>query len=400
LRALVRLVKHWAKSKKVHSAKDGALSSYGYCMLATAYMLSIGGVPPLLSRSARRENPYLSSQQALKHVLDCKTAKRARPAKLWGPPEEILPSGEAVEEYSYPEQLFGSFLSWMETSVFSFADDSSCAALNGGPGAVPLASRQIVSVRPRDQEELRADICWSPKKDHWSPECSPVFLLIEEPLSGENVARCVKLTGFKSIHNEIKRAAKFLSGGLDRRAAAKRFKALLSLPPLTAAAKLHYGIGNHGADKGAEGGKGKQPWGPSQPQPPLGQGLKRPLPVLMSAAGKAHGRGGKFAGSPWRPPLMQMRVPVGNTPRAPVARTLVGGSAVRPAPPRALMVRTPGARPSTARSPPGFVRAPWSASTVRPTVVPSVGRPRPLTRALGKGRGMLTVRGLQPPRRT
>ena len=51
------------------------------------------------------------------------------------------------------------------SSVAWLADDSSCAALNGGFGAVLLASRQIVSVHPRDQEVLRADICWSPKKD-------------------------------------------------------------------------------------------------------------------------------------------------------------------------------------------------------------------------------------------
>ena len=52
-------------------AKDGALSSYGYCMLASAHMLSIGGVPPLLSRSSRRENPHLSPQQASCVVVLC-----------------------------------------------------------------------------------------------------------------------------------------------------------------------------------------------------------------------------------------------------------------------------------------------------------------------------------------
>lgn len=63
-----RLVKLWAKSKAIHTAKDGALSSYGYVMLATSFLQECGGVPAL--RVNRASGPYIDADAALRHVLD------------------------------------------------------------------------------------------------------------------------------------------------------------------------------------------------------------------------------------------------------------------------------------------------------------------------------------------
>ena len=39
-----------------------------------------------------------------------------------------------------------------------------------------------------------------------------VYLVIEEPLNGENVARSVSLAGFKAIVAEVDRARKYFAG--------------------------------------------------------------------------------------------------------------------------------------------------------------------------------------------
>lgn len=75
-----------------------------------------------------------------------------------------------------------------------------------------LQDRYIVSVRGRTQEELRADVTWSGKRaEHWCPEASDVFMLIEEPLNGENVARCVRNEGLWAIYKEVCRARDFFA---------------------------------------------------------------------------------------------------------------------------------------------------------------------------------------------
>jgi len=70
LRALARMVKLWAKSKSIHTAKDGSLSSYGYSMLAASFLQGCGGLPAILPRAARADgNPYMDADEALEHVL-------------------------------------------------------------------------------------------------------------------------------------------------------------------------------------------------------------------------------------------------------------------------------------------------------------------------------------------
>lgn len=231
-RALARLVKHWAKSKSIHTAKDGALSSYGYSILAASFLMSCGGLPALLPKTSPATGPYMTSNKALQHVLSVCSTKNVRP-KLWQRPMPLSTDCESsAAALACPEQLFKLFLEWMEATVLRFAGEAGSASRCG---QVPLDQRFIASVRPRSQEELRVDVTWSQKKsEHWDPASSPVYLLIEEPLNGENVARCVKPEGFTAIQKEVRRGIQSLGPMGSRESAAKSFKALLKLSPLAA----------------------------------------------------------------------------------------------------------------------------------------------------------------------
>lgn len=231
LRALIRLTKLWARSKAVHTAKDGALSSYGYAMLAGAFLRESGVMPALLPSGDKPSGPYVDSDAALKHVLNvCKARKGGKQPRLWEVPEETMPDGD--DSVLSPEQLFIKWMDWLAESVLAFASKTN--GVPGGTGRVPIARRYIASVRPRSQEELRNDVTWSLKvKDHWSPHLHEVYLMIEEPLNGENVARSVRMDGFRAIVAEVDRARKYLQGTLSRDAGGKRFRALLQMPPLS-----------------------------------------------------------------------------------------------------------------------------------------------------------------------
>lgn len=253
LRGLVRLVKSWAKSKSIHTAKDGALSSYGWTMLATSYLQECGVTPALLPKTDGTKSPYLDSDEALVQVLDaCSSGAKtgARQCKAWSKPK---PSQvDLTSEYAAfsAEDFFAGWIDWMSGQVLGFLQQDE----SGDCGRMAVENRHIVSVRPRSQEELRSDISWSPKfKEHWSPSGNAVFLLIEEPLNGENVARCVREEGFWAIHAEVKRAQEFLESVTCQKAG---FKALLKLPALSTRATFE-----NKANWNGQGGL-KRAWSP------------------------------------------------------------------------------------------------------------------------------------------
>eukprot|EP00928_Gymnodinium_smaydae_P029269 TRINITY_DN22090_c0_g3_i1.p1 TRINITY_DN22090_c0_g3~~TRINITY_DN22090_c0_g3_i1.p1 ORF type:complete len:678 (-),score=183.47 TRINITY_DN22090_c0_g3_i1:213-2246(-) len=348
LRLLVRLIKLWAKSKSIHSAKDGALSSYGYSMLAAAYLQESGALPALLGGKAQdSRGPYSDTEGALRQVLEACREKRAAGAAdgtearlrvpLWREPEEYPPGASAEADLS-PSQLFQGFLRWLQEKVFGFLQHDTGAP--GGCGTIPLSKRHIVSVRPRSQNELRMDVTWSAKRsDHWSPQNREVFLLIEEPFTGENVARSVRSQGFWAIHAEVERAREFFSGcggitgDLDTELAP--FNALVKLPPLTTRAQPPNGVGLGGAWRGgAFGAKRPRDWrddGSDAGAP----ATKRPF-------------GGKGADGKWgpRPPMLPPGAP--QSLRLPPRRAGMG--VMRP-PAAVSMVARPPARP-----PPQYLR--------------------------------------------
>lgn len=234
LRALVRQVKLWAQSKSIHTAKDGGLSSYGYSILSAAFLREVGALPALLPKGSMSKKPYLDSDAALRLVLtSCKEGRvkgRGR-AKLWKAPEPV-PSDTSDTAACSPPELFALWLDWMRGTLLKFTGKS--AQLNTNCGYMPLERRHIASVRPRSQAELKEDVGWSPKFDeHWNPSAQEVYMLIEEPLNGENVGRCVRLQGFIAIRDEVTRARQEMSAGVaEGEEPAQVFKRLCELPPL------------------------------------------------------------------------------------------------------------------------------------------------------------------------
>eukprot|EP00930_Biecheleria_cincta_P035503 TRINITY_DN24417_c0_g3_i1.p1 TRINITY_DN24417_c0_g3~~TRINITY_DN24417_c0_g3_i1.p1 ORF type:complete len:623 (+),score=137.30 TRINITY_DN24417_c0_g3_i1:81-1949(+) len=340
LSALVRLVKLWAKSKAIHTAKDGSLSSYGWAMLSAGFLQDSGGLPAILKVNSR---PYLTGDEALRHVLGA--GSNGRPKQLWDGPQPLVPDGTSQEEAMEPAELFTAWLRWLQEAI-----------LPGGEGSGPLHDRRIVSVRGRTQEELRADVTWCTKNDHWSPSTSQVCLLIEEPLTGENVARCVRLDGFRAIQEEVDRALEQMSSAPAGSADAT-FKAMLRLPPLTQRQAPPDGVGMKGKKgkggapaKGGRGTKGApgaaatkgskgvaaaaakggkkgclaRPWAPAtssvvgikrplthfgggQEYPPAKRRVAVPLPAVAASAAVAR----RPPAGGWRPPGTMMARPNG-----------------------------------------------------------------------------------------
>jgi len=96
LKALARLTKLWAKSKAIHTAKDGGLSSYGYVMLVASYLQDCGALPALLPKTpgSKSSSPYMDANEALTHVLrSCSSSKSvsSRSCQAWRPPKQTVP---------------------------------------------------------------------------------------------------------------------------------------------------------------------------------------------------------------------------------------------------------------------------------------------------------------------
>jgi len=272
------MLKMWAKSKSIHTAKDGALSSYGYSILAASFLAARGATKALLpSERGGGQSVYVSNDSALEYVLA--KAGGEDPEGLWEAP---APGGESCQDADKtPTELFVEFLGWMEGTVLGFVERTK--GLPGGVGTAPLFQRYIVSVRPRTQSQLLQDLQkWTPKRDHWMPSSvNEIFLTIEEPLNGENVARSVRAAGFWAIMKEVHRAR----ASMDRKhgtVTSARFKALLempalarSMPPLPSLGRL--GVAPPGVQQGAA--RGAMPTY-------MQRGLKRPLgrPGVLPAA--------------------------------------------------------------------------------------------------------------------
>jgi len=254
LRALAKLVKVWALSKSIDSVKDGALGPQGYELLAAAFLQECGATPALLPWTG--SGPYPEPADALRAAVDA-SAGGAAECDLWRAPESTAPDFSEAASW-HPTQFFLHWLDWMAETVLGFVE--SCKDVAGGCGKAPLERRHIVSVRDRTQEELREDVLASATAEaHWSPETREVFLLIEEPLSGANVGRCVWFKGFCAIRAEVQRARKFLEATAPSRAGLPNFQALLAMPALS---------------------RGGQP----QAGPPAGGATQRPIRPLEDAA--------------------------------------------------------------------------------------------------------------------
>jgi len=226
-RALARLVKVWARSKGIDSVQDGALPPYGYELLTAAFLQELHVLPALLPGPSCKT--FIDAEEALKQALDTRETA-ATHCDAWRPPELANPTFTEAGSW-HPAHFLQQWFAWMGENILSFVD--TCKDVQGGCGRVPLDRRYIVSVRDRTQEELREDVASSPKHvEHWSPEASELFLLIEDPLSGDNIGKCAYFKGLCCIRAEVQRARSILEGSEPSDGGLPPVQALLDLPPL------------------------------------------------------------------------------------------------------------------------------------------------------------------------
>jgi len=232
LRALVRLIKMWTKSKSIVSSTEGCLGSYGYALLAAGFLSSRGLIPLLLpsERQGGEASPYIDAATAMEHALDGVGGGLSK--QLWSSPS-TAPSAQPVvasDTEMMPVELFAAWLGWMQQAPLAFAEQHH--NLTGGCGGATLSSRHVVSLRPRTQTDLRGDVTrWSREESWVAGRGNQMFLTIEEPLTGENVGRNITANGFWALHSEIKRAREFLASW-DGQQGSACFKALVELPAL------------------------------------------------------------------------------------------------------------------------------------------------------------------------
>jgi len=241
-RALTRLVKVWARSKGVDSVQDGALPPYGYELLTAAFLQELHVLPTLLPGSG--SNTFIDAEEALRQALDTRETA-ANHCDAWRSPELAYPTFTEAASW-HPAHFLQQWFAWMGETILSFVD--TCKDVHGGCGRVPLDRRYIVSVRDRTQDELREDVASAPKiVEHWSPEANEVFMLIEDPLSGDNIGRFAYFKGFCGIRAEVQRARTLFESTEPTDGGLPPIQALLDLPPLNKMAPFtemrvaHYG---------------------------------------------------------------------------------------------------------------------------------------------------------------
>lgn len=325
-----------------------------------------------------------------------------RPGALWRRPQSFDPDASGSEHAaSRPAELFSAWLDWMDETVMGFVEGYSEG--DKTIGRVPLDQRYIASVRPKTQEDLRADVTWSPKyNDHWNPQAHEVFLTVEEPLNGENVARCVKPDGFWAIRKEIGRARTFFAESAPDDSGLPNFQALLKLKPLSTRQQPANGcfkcgqLGHisrdcpqarvqrpapwqqgPGAAAGAPHGQ-KRPLGAGAPQPPA----KRPVTAAFGALAQARARAvtANLAQAGVRAPSQV----IGGQPPWRAPGPVAGAGAVRPRPPHGAAlprISAPRAMPPWAAAGPASrpisaARLPRQPSVAPPRLVSAARVPR------------------------
>eukprot|EP00397_Hematodinium_sp_SG-2012_P022226 GEMP01023015.1.p1 GENE.GEMP01023015.1~~GEMP01023015.1.p1 ORF type:complete len:460 (+),score=93.99 GEMP01023015.1:55-1434(+) len=192
VKAMVMKVKEWTKSKGINNARDGYLSSYGWTLFVLGFLMERNLIPRLYHGNAIEENPnpYFDSEEALQIVIGAveSTPDEPRPY-LW------FPSGD-VEPFELTDDILNEWLQYVKEHL--------------DQDTIPIRSRKIVSIRTPGESPWEDVTTYTKKPDHWSGN---VYALIEEPFSGENVARVLRVNGAYGIKQEISRAFDVMATG-------------------------------------------------------------------------------------------------------------------------------------------------------------------------------------------
>lgn len=201
---MVNMVKKWAKSKGLSNARDGYFSSYGWTLLSLAFLMEEDIIPNFYIGNAVEENPnpFFDCQEALTVAIDAVTQDQKEPRPfIWFPYE--FPAFETNEDL---------LKRWLEYVHDHLNQD-----------ALEVRSRKLVSIREPGLNNWDELLKHTKKPDHWQ---KPVYAVIEEPFSGENVGRVLRVNGHRDTQKELKRALEELEKG-------STWDELVAMPKLT-----------------------------------------------------------------------------------------------------------------------------------------------------------------------
>jgi len=204
VKTMVMKIKEWAKSKGLNNARDGYLSSYGWTLLVLGFLLDKKLISNLYHGNAVPENPnpYFDSEEALQLVISAVQMDPSEPRPyIWFPCDDDEP-------FEMNDDLIMECLRFVADHLNQRG---------------PAKSRKIISIRTPDESPWDDVSSYCRKQDHWNDS---VYGLIEEPFSGENVARVMRVNGSYAIQKEIDRAVKAVESG-------STFDEIISLPALS-----------------------------------------------------------------------------------------------------------------------------------------------------------------------
>jgi hypothetical protein len=204
LRLLARKVKEFANAYHVKSGKDGTLSSYGYTLLCIHFLQNA----PLTGANVSVLPVFPGWQSDYGHTADRENADPNNKAGSWSWNKPLLDPYYTMADVMHgvmttPEQsdkvfgrelqahkvvhLFAHFATWLLQIIEGglYAEET---------GVPPY----VVSIRTRNQEE--AWKAMAPRLDRRA------FLAIEEPFSGENVARPMTYEGAIKLQRALQKA--------------------------------------------------------------------------------------------------------------------------------------------------------------------------------------------------
>jgi len=204
LRLLARKVKEFANAWDVKSGKDGTLSSYGYTLLCIHFLQNaplIGANVPVLpvfpgwrsdyGQMSDRENVDPNNKAASwswnKPILDpYYSMADVMHGVMTTPEPSDAVFGRELQAHKVV-QLFAHFASWLLQTLEGglFAQET---------GVPPY----VVSIRTRNQEDAWKYM--APRLDRRA------YLAIEEPFSGENVARPMTYEGALKLRRALQKA--------------------------------------------------------------------------------------------------------------------------------------------------------------------------------------------------
>jgi len=189
---LVLKVKAFAKSKGLCNARDGYFSAYGWTLLTLCFLMENDFIQSVYHGNAMDEtnlNPFFDTDEGLEAVVDAvrRDPEDPRPY-VWCKSDHMMFD---IDDYLIKD-LFQYILDHLKQDQKAVKD------------------RNLASIRNPGQNNWDELMQFTKKPDHWQ---KPVYAVIEEPFSGENVGRVLRVNGHRDTIKELERAIPLIEEG-------------------------------------------------------------------------------------------------------------------------------------------------------------------------------------------